>query len=139
MQGEEEGAMPDFDAVLDLDPDNADALSGRGVARSALENYEEAISDLDRSLALQPGNPVAFISRGLAHVTLGVYDKAVDDFGALLEMEPDHTGALTASITTSVFRHGQLILPVSGSGTCGYRTGTRFRQIQLRLKNGRSG
>ena len=48
MQADYEGAIPDFDAVLELDPDNADSLGGRGVARSALGEYEKAIGDLDR-------------------------------------------------------------------------------------------
>ena len=52
MQGEYERAILDFDSILELDPDNVDALSGRGVASSALGEYEKAISDLDRSLAL---------------------------------------------------------------------------------------
>ena len=70
MQVEYDAAIPDFDAILELDPDNADALGSRGVASSALGEYEKVISDLDRSLALRPDNPVALIARGLAKVVL---------------------------------------------------------------------
>ena len=46
MQGDYAEAIPDFDAVLALDPDNAEALGSRGLASSGLGNHEEAISDL---------------------------------------------------------------------------------------------
>ena len=39
MQKEYDRAMTDIDAVPVLDPDNAGAFGGRGMARSALGNY----------------------------------------------------------------------------------------------------
>ena len=51
--GEFQEALRDFDAVLSLDPDSADALRGRGVALGNLGRSEEAIEDFDRSL--EPG------------------------------------------------------------------------------------
>ena len=38
--GDDLRAAEDFSRVIELDPDNADALCGRGTAKSALRDYE---------------------------------------------------------------------------------------------------
>jgi tetratricopeptide (TPR) repeat protein len=48
-------AVEDFDQLLRLLPDDADALAWRAASLYALERYAEALADLDR--ALQLGNP----------------------------------------------------------------------------------
>ena len=69
MLRENEGAIPDLGAVLDLDPDNSDALGDGRVASSGLENdfgpdVREASAPSGRSATLtfrQPGSPKAYL------------------------------------------------------------------------------
>ena len=49
------GAIEDFDAVIRLKPDYAEAYDGRGNARMATGQYAAAISDFDKALELNAG------------------------------------------------------------------------------------
>src|SRR5262245_47214799 len=48
------GALEAFDRALELAPQNAAALRGRGACRLALKQYAEALADFDRCLGLLP-------------------------------------------------------------------------------------
>ena len=52
--GLHEEALPDFDAALRLDPNNAWAFMSRGRAKADLGRYEEALADFDTALRLDP-------------------------------------------------------------------------------------
>ena len=47
--------VPDFEAVLALDPDNAAAHAGLGRLALGERRYGDAIAALERALALDPG------------------------------------------------------------------------------------
>ena len=50
-------ANRDFDQALRLNPENADAYVGRGLARVMLGTHREAVADADDALRRQPRTP----------------------------------------------------------------------------------
>ena len=70
-------AVVDFRRVLELDPDNADALNYLGytwVDRG--ENLEEAFDMVERAVELEPDSGAIIDSLGWAHYKLGRYSEA---------------------------------------------------------------
>ena len=45
-----------FDKSLAINPNNTDALNGKGVALAKLNNFDEAIASFDKALAIKPNN-----------------------------------------------------------------------------------
>ena len=64
--GKYEGAIADFDRVINIRPKYTDAYINRADAKSGLGLYEEAVADFDQALQLQPDDASAYISRGNA-------------------------------------------------------------------------
>ncbi|MDX1994655.1 MAG: tetratricopeptide repeat protein [bacterium] len=83
-----------YDAVLTSDPDNPDALLGRGSAYADQGLGEEALADVERLLELDPDNDLAYLLR--AEVLLYAVEiedhlqRAVADFTRAIELDPQH-------------------------------------------------
>ena len=87
-------AVGDFDKVLQLVPDNVDALIRRGDAYGQLGDFGHAIADLDRAVQLAPDDVEPYIYRGLAHNRRGENKLAVADFDTALKLDPRNVDAL---------------------------------------------
>lgn len=87
-------AIADFDKVLDLQPDNVDALILRGDSYSQLTQAGRALADLNRAVANAPDNPQAFLYRGLAQGRRGEDKLALADYDRALFLEPQYVDAL---------------------------------------------
>lgn len=87
-------ALPLWDQVLELDPDDAPAWSNRGNVRLALGDAAGAIADQERAMALDPANPDPHLNRGTAEEALGRWDAAAADYGWILERDPADASAL---------------------------------------------
>ncbi len=87
-------AIGDFDKVLDLQPDNVDALILRGDAYSQLGQPGRALADLNRAVADAPDNAQAFLYRGLAQGRRGDDKLALADYDRALNLEPRYVDAL---------------------------------------------
>lgn len=94
-----DNAVADFKRVLELDPDNADALNYLGytwVDRN--ENLDEAFEMIRKAVALQPNSGAIVDSLGWAHYKLGEYEKARIELEKAVELSPssatiiDHLG-----------------------------------------------
>ena len=70
-------AVRDFDAVIALDPRDADAYNNRCWTRAATNDLQAALSDCDQALRLNPGLTIALDSRGLANLKLGRTAEAI--------------------------------------------------------------
>jgi tetratricopeptide (TPR) repeat protein len=70
----------DFDAVIALDPRDADAYNNRSWTRAATDDLQAALSDCDRALRLDPGLTIELDSRGLANLKLGRTAEAIRDY-----------------------------------------------------------
>ena len=73
-------ALDFYTRALELDPDYAFALGGRGDAFRLLGEHAEALADLTRAIELYPGFSAALVSRARAYYALGRYPEALADY-----------------------------------------------------------
>ena len=78
-------AIPAFDGVLALDPENERAHKGRGMSLSRLGRYEDAIIELDRALETDTANPELYACKGYSLYRLSRYKEAVESLGKSLK------------------------------------------------------
>ena len=87
-------ALPLWNQVLELAPEDAAAWSNRGNVRLALGDPEGAIADQGRAMDLAPANPDPHLNRGTAEEALGLWEQARNDYVWILRREPDNASAL---------------------------------------------
>ncbi|MBN1312411.1 MAG: tetratricopeptide repeat protein [Anaerolineae bacterium] len=89
--------IPELDAIIAQEPDNADAYFLRGHAydtyRVAAE-LPEAIRDYTRAIELSPDRPVFHLFRSQAYLKQGDLDAALQDIDHALARDPAHVDAL---------------------------------------------
>ena len=90
-------ALADFDAAMELIPDNADLYSSRGNVYSQKREFDRAIADFNKALELDPKLPHIYNNRGAAYEKMGEFDRAIADYNKALELGPEPP-ALHASI-----------------------------------------
>ncbi len=82
-------ALPLWNQVLELVPDDAAAWSNRGNVQLALGDPLAAIADQDRAMALDPASPDPHLNRGTAEEALARWDAAEADYRWILEHASD--------------------------------------------------
>lgn len=81
-------AFADYSHATRIDPNNAKALSLRGMTRFHLGETKEALSDLDAAVKLAPEFSRAHAYRGLVLGGLGRLAEAVEELDLAIEIEP---------------------------------------------------
>jgi tetratricopeptide (TPR) repeat protein len=94
QSGDFVGALPLWDQVLELSPDDAAALSNRGNVRLALGDPDGAIVDQTRSIELAPEELDPHLNRGTAEETLQDWAAAEADYLWILERDATDASAL---------------------------------------------
>ncbi len=89
-------AIADFDESLRLDPQYADALSGRDRARLKRGGFDKALATPGTAARLDPKNAVGYYKRGLMRQKSGDFDKALADFNQALRFDPKHASTYAA-------------------------------------------
>ena len=80
-----------YTEAIKLDPVDDNSFTNRGLAYSALKDYDNAINDFSYALSTNPSDPViAYNSRGLAYYKLKQYDKAIEDHTNAVKFNPEH-------------------------------------------------
>jgi len=87
-------ALPLWDQVLELSPNDAAALSNRGNVRLALGDPDGAIADQTRSIELAPEELDPHLNRGTAEETLQDWAAAEADYLWILERDATDASAL---------------------------------------------
>ena len=87
-------AVADFDAVLSLDPKQAEALNNRCWTRAASGDLQAALADCDQALKIDPGLTDALDSRGLVNLKLGKTADAIRDYSAAIQRNPRASSSL---------------------------------------------
>ena len=87
-------AIADFDRVLEIEPDNIEALVSRGDAFSQIGDMGRAMVDLNRAVALAPDNPTVLLTRGQVESRRGNPAGAARDYEAALKVDPRNAGAM---------------------------------------------
>ncbi len=86
-------AIVSYDCALQIKPDFADALIGRGKALYELGRYDEALNDLDQAIQMNPKIFAAWVLKGRTLKTLQRYPEATFAFRQALRLQPDNTEA----------------------------------------------
>ena len=115
------GAIVDFDKVIEIDTEDADAYNNRGLAelrlgesetasgnaKKAQRLYKAAIEDITRSIQIDPEDADAYNNRGLAELRLGesetasgnakkaqrLYKAAIEDITRSIQIDPEDADA----------------------------------------------
>jgi tetratricopeptide (TPR) repeat protein len=101
-QGDDKGALTDFDQVLRLNPKYEAAYTGRGVAKSNLGNKKGAIDDLNQALLINPNNVRAYGARGDLRFEVG------DRRGAAADLKQSLTLSIDAQDYRAYINRGNL-------------------------------
>jgi tetratricopeptide (TPR) repeat protein len=83
------GAASHFRKVVELQPDDSEALSNLAIAFSRLGNVEGAVSSLKSAVQLKPDDAEAHNSLAIALSALGKLDEAIAGFKKTLELAPE--------------------------------------------------
>ena len=102
--GKNDKAILLFDSILKKNPDDVEALLGRGSAYLAVKDLSGAFNDFSRVIDIDPKNSEAYLKRSLIHKSRKAYDEAEKDLLKLLALNPgsseikDELGSLYYSI-----------------------------------------
>ena len=83
---EYEDAITDYDMVISLNPDDAEAYYLRGLAKGNLAQYESAIADFNEAIQLDSRYVRAYANRGLARYRLGQYEETIANFDSVIAL-----------------------------------------------------
>ena len=87
-------AIEEFNKAIDLNPRNAEAWNGRGVAYRAKGELDRAIEDHSKAIDLNPDFAQAWNNRGIAYRDKGELKKAIEDHSKAIGLDPGFTYAL---------------------------------------------
>ena len=93
-QGNYTGAMPYSDKVLEIDPNNKDALNGKGDALIILGNYTQALDYLNKALAIDPNDKYILNEKGNALSFQGNDTQALQYYDKAISIDPGYKEAL---------------------------------------------
>jgi len=80
-----EGASTEFEKVVQIDPENFEALRMLGEIYYKLDRLSEALRFLEKARAKRPKNQKAMFIKGYLHARLGEVDKAIEEWEELKE------------------------------------------------------
>jgi hypothetical protein len=94
-KGDRDRAIADFNEAIRLDPNNAQALNGRGYALSrSSAKCSRRLADCNESLRLVPTDANTLDSRGFANLKSGQLDAAIADYDSVLKLHPNTASSL---------------------------------------------
>jgi lipoprotein NlpI len=86
-------ALKDYDAAIELRPDNEQFRASRAQVYYELAQYDTAIADYDEAIRVNPGYTGALFGRGNAYYAKGDDDRAMADYDEALRRNPEFAEA----------------------------------------------
>lgn len=84
-----EKAISDFTTLLEMDPNDADALQALAELLGRLENFDEAIAKANQAIEQKPGSSNLFRMRARLFRLTKQYDKGIQDLNRAIDISPD--------------------------------------------------
>ena len=81
-------AIECYQKAIELNPDNANAYHGMGVAYEYKQDYDKAIECYQKAIELNPKDAVAYYNMGNAYYNKQDYDKAIECYQKAIELNP---------------------------------------------------
>lgn len=81
-------ALDDYDEILKLDPDRADAYRGRSYVLRSLGDRAGALASINKAMEIAPSKTSYFGNRADIHFFIGEYEKAAADYAEFLAAYP---------------------------------------------------
>jgi len=94
IRGDVNAAIREYQNVVELKPDRAEAYSNLAVAQKKNGDLDRAIVSLNKALELKPGFASALTTRGGIFTEQYKWTEARRDFEAALKLNPNDDGAL---------------------------------------------
>jgi predicted O-linked N-acetylglucosamine transferase (SPINDLY family) len=91
--GRFEDAIASYNKALQIRPQYANALNGRGAALQAIKRFDDALASYEMALAIEPGFIGAHYNRGNVLLQLGKLADALASFDKVVATEPYHVQA----------------------------------------------
>lgn len=88
-----EDAIPDFEKVLQYDPDSHIGWFARGSIEFSQGKYDEAIQDYTRAIELYPDYAEAYFNRGIIYYKKSNFDVAITNYTNAIRLNPDFANA----------------------------------------------
>lgn len=92
--GQNRLAIADYTKSIEENPDNASAYYWRGLAFSALGEFDQALSDYDSAIFRDPLDASGYLHRGNLLSHLSRHDEAIAAFDKALQLRPADADAL---------------------------------------------
>ena len=88
-----DAAIRDFDKVIELDPNDADAYDIRGRTYAEKGDLDAAIRDFDKVIELDPNNGIGYNNRGVSYSRKGALGAAIRDYTKAIELDRNNANA----------------------------------------------
>lgn len=92
-RGNWDDAIADYTKAIESDPNDTDAILGRGAAKRAKGDLDGAIADYSSVIKSKPDNVDAYVGRGDAKYSKRDWDDAIADFTKSIEIKPNDVDA----------------------------------------------
>lgn len=83
----EQQALADFGAALQLDANNIAVYNDRGNLLRQTGDFDRSIADFTSVIGRNQANPVIYTNRGLAWIAKKEFDRAISDFNAAIQLD----------------------------------------------------
>jgi len=88
MQGDIGKAKLYIQKLLELSPDDADALAMMGTALGSAGHHNEAIVYFEKAIKINPNNALTYVNLGLAQNNVGLEEDARINFNKAIQIDP---------------------------------------------------
>ena len=92
-KGDWDDAIADYTKAIESNPNDIDAIVGRGAAKRAKGDLDGAIADYSTAIESKPDDADAYVGRGDAKSAKGDWDVAIADFTKSIEIKPNDADA----------------------------------------------
>ena len=93
LLGQMDKAIAAYSRSIELNSQNAEAYTNRGIAYDGKGEHDLAIKDHTTAIKYKLDHPEAYNNRGVSYAYKGDFDAAIEDYTTAIKHKPDHVKA----------------------------------------------